>query len=203
MLAFTGITVESVSAALSAHEAPTPRWSGAEFTAYNKVAWPAIMWTGWYDILQNSQLAEWFGYTEQSSLIMRGLHRLVIDPYGHCALHGAPPNGLPGNTTAQSLTQGAYFLGTTIMTAIFKDATNFLSNGLALAKWRIAINSIPHIVMYVLGSYRQYVTGLDAFPKPRTLLSYYLTSAQTLAPDAVKGTSPPRGAIYDPAGPCP
>eukprot|EP01013_Petalomonas_cantuscygni_P015609 TRINITY_DN32487_c0_g1_i1.p1 TRINITY_DN32487_c0_g1~~TRINITY_DN32487_c0_g1_i1.p1 ORF type:complete len:815 (-),score=148.05 TRINITY_DN32487_c0_g1_i1:1088-3532(-) len=202
MLDFTNMSVESVSQNISDHEGPSAWWNGAMFRDYSKVSWPAVMWTGWFDIMQESQLISWRGYREKSEWIMRGMHRLVIDPFGHCGLYGQPKGTLPVNKTAAQDAQTAFFILQTALTSVFKDSTNVLEFSLALAEWRVFISKIPRVVMMVLGSGRQYLAGVDDIPSPRRALRYYLARDGALALSAPTGNES-RSYVYDPADPNP
>ena len=67
-------------------EAPSAWWDAVEMRAaqFARVAWPSVMWAGWYDIFLHGQLYAFDGYQHHSAPAVRGAHYLVIDPLGHC-----------------------------------------------------------------------------------------------------------------------
>ncbi len=68
------------------HEAPGPWWDAVEIKGdqFGQVAWPTVMWAGWYDIFLHGNLYSFDGFQKRSAPAVQGKHWLVVDPCGHC-----------------------------------------------------------------------------------------------------------------------
>lgn len=70
---------------VKAEEVPGAWWQTLNGTLYyQNVKWSSVQWAGWYDIFQQGNLLGFEGYQHASDPSVRGKHKLVVDPCGHC-----------------------------------------------------------------------------------------------------------------------
>ena len=171
--------------------------------SWNLVTWPAVHWTGWYDIFNQQQLDVFDGFQEHSTL-GAGNNYLVVDPFGHCiggAVH------MPQNRTQ---------LMFALMEEMFKALAN-LSEEEYYAKL-----SEPQVDLSLLGGVPQkmtmYVMGPDAssgqdvkgnfwtsvptWPSS-TPLKLYLGTNGTLTKSPPSSSSTATTFVFDPNHPVP
>eukprot|EP01065_Artemidia_motanka_P035364 TRINITY_DN4328_c0_g1_i1.p1 TRINITY_DN4328_c0_g1~~TRINITY_DN4328_c0_g1_i1.p1 ORF type:complete len:630 (+),score=202.09 TRINITY_DN4328_c0_g1_i1:108-1892(+) len=197
MLPFTNISIQTVAPDIVQHEAPGPWWNANTFSDFEKVSWPSVQWAGWFDIFLQQSITAFDKYWSEGSVLTRTSHRLVIDPLGHCGLRG---HASYYNETALNLTQMLWFGGTVGMFTVFKDVTNTIENGIALAKWNFLVSSIPTYTFYVMGTGGHYLAGVDNWPAV-TPSEMYLAPGQKLTT-----ATPASGNVsydYDPSNPVP
>lgn len=172
------------------HEAPGSEWWNAVNGSlyWDHVTWPSISWAGWYDIFQEGNLVQYEGFQTKSS--SKGLHRLVVDPCGHCQ---AAANLFPANTT----------FGRVLLPILM--AFDMMSNDDPQNKtWPPVPEGVKNITMFVMGDDENgapgnYWTTIEEMPVP-TPTKYYLN------PGGVLSSLPSSGSfslsyIYDPANP--
>ena len=101
-------------------------------------------------------------YRKSTALTVRGLHKLVIDPLGHCGLHNLTAAEWPHfNLTAVTLTQSVFG----IYTLLQLKAAEYGSNLESYLKWSAVSLFLPRYVWMVC----------------RTLLSGSLCRCSTLS----------------------
>merc|ERR1719215_1206229 len=206
ILDFAGLKMEDVSQPVVDHEAHSSWWDGAEFTAYEKVAWPSVHWASWFDILGGAaQMNAVKHYKEQGWRGVKKMHMLFIDPLGHCALHGLPIYTMKMNATAATAVMGYWGLSTMLMFGLFKSATEKISNGFALTVFRIFTSLMPRMIVYMMGSAGNYLTTMDDFPEVSPIHAYLSAAGETrsLHFTSVPAEATPVSYTYDPAMPVP
>jgi predicted acyl esterase len=207
ILDFAGLKMEDVAQPVADHEAHSSWWDGAEFTAYDKVAWPSVHWASWFDILGGAaQMNAVNRYREQGWWGVKKMHMLFIDPLGHCALHGLPNYTMQMNATASTAVVGYWGLSTMLMFGLFKDATNKIRSGFALTVFRLFTSLMPRMIVYMMGSAGNYLTTMENFPKVSPIYGYLSVSGKEgiLKFDTdVPADATPVSYTYDPADPVP
>lgn len=178
-------------------------WKASTFTAYAKISWPVVMEAAWFDIFQADTLDAWDEYRSTSKWEVRDMHRLVIDPLGHCGLHGYTGNL---NTTAMNIISAMINLENVAILKCYGGSSRLAG----LAKWRVLSALIPRMIWMVMSSSGGYVTSRSEWPAVAPT-SYYLTRVNaTNSSDGLDGTlslSAPTAATiqytYNPSNPCP
>eukprot|EP00658_Telonema_sp_P-2_P036364 TRINITY_DN26329_c0_g1_i1.p1 TRINITY_DN26329_c0_g1~~TRINITY_DN26329_c0_g1_i1.p1 ORF type:complete len:604 (-),score=138.07 TRINITY_DN26329_c0_g1_i1:114-1925(-) len=191
MLTWTNETNETRK--VVTHETPT-WWTPSAFTEYSKVRWPTVMWAGWFDIFQKTSMEGWEAYRTQSHWTVRDLHKLVVDPLGHCGLHGGITPFLNASAIALITKTNALY------TFLLFKSTESGSNLERLAKWAAVSAVLPRMVWMVLGSEGGWVTARSDWPDA-TLTRYFLAQNSTLS--ATPPASSSESYRYDPADPAP
>ena len=134
-------------------------------------------------------------YSTKSFIGVRGLHKLIVDPLGHCGIHGMHNPSI--NSTAAALVAKVYGIYTFLQ---MKTAESGTALGVSL-KWAALSSVLPRIVWMVLGSDGGYVTARHAWPAV-SATKLYLGHNDTLISS---GVLPRPGNVtytYDPSNPC-
>jgi len=172
---------------LKANEAPGVWWNSLNMTGrYNDVAWPSVMWAGWYDIFLVGQLLAFDGYQNLANNAFQGQSKIVVDPLGHCqsAAEYFPQNLIAGRSLLP------LFL-----------AIDLLTNSTKLSEHTKAVT------FYVMGPNElfargNYWTTLDDWPE-FTPTAFYLNSSGSLQLTPPAADSDQQSFLYDPENPVP
>jgi len=197
MLVFTNET--ALMPEIRAHEADNGWWGLSRFEDWKSIKWPTLMWAGWFDIFQKDTLEAFDAYQQNSSPDVRHKHRLVVDPLGHCGLHGYVGNL---NATAVTLVQATYGLATYLQYKCFEGARGtWLSDAAARAKWDVLTALLPPIVWMVMSSDGGFVSAGESWPvyQPTKLFLGHNHTLNSTAPSSSSSVT----FTYDPADPLP
>eukprot|EP00656_Telonema_subtile_P007552 TRINITY_DN13542_c0_g1_i3.p1 TRINITY_DN13542_c0_g1~~TRINITY_DN13542_c0_g1_i3.p1 ORF type:complete len:618 (-),score=81.72 TRINITY_DN13542_c0_g1_i3:195-2048(-) len=191
MLVFTNHS--ELLSTVYAHERPE-WWSRSTFQQYSSVDWPTVMWAGWYDIFQKDTLRNFESYRRESHPSVRELHRLVVDPLGHCGIHNTTQPII--NATAFKLVNELNAIYTFLVFKVGQSGAPWEAH----LKWRLLSTVLPRIVWMVLSSEGGWLTSGSNWPTS-TSSELFLSSNQSLTaqPAAQSAVS----YVYDPAHPAP
>jgi predicted acyl esterase len=173
---------------LKTKNSPGEWWNPLNGTGhYSNVTWPSVHYAGWYDIFLIGHLAAFEGFQKLSDPSVRGKHKLVIDPCGHCQD--------AGDMFMKKTNMGRTALAIEQSFDLFTGEHKYAQNVSAITWYLMSSEDAPD----PLGNY--WVTA-DDWPVFTPTL-YYLQSDMTLTPQAPVTTDGDTSFIYDPTNPCP